>query len=382
VASVFLLLLAACDHSPLGFDQLERGIQEPSLAVPLRPDRGASYGKFNANNSSGSLENLVLGRNYAYESRVLLRFALTDSAPSLDSVDSVRIVLHTRTFRPVPFTIYRITTEWDDFQTTWHDAKTGEPWYDPGGDFDTLQPIAEATIEKDSTLIPLSRASLDSLMHNGYGLILIPGTADSGTFVTLFARSATAKKPRVTYFYGTNRREFDATQNTYIVDTVGLNLQPGRFWLGSGYIFRSYFHFNLDSLRDTLDSLLLPDPTATVITAALRFSPESTFTFRETVALGAHRLTSPYEPSRENATFEAAAFGRGIFVVHKDTSDPSITLDVRPLVQYWIQKPDSNFGLLLTLEPQDFDVSRMELRHGAFLPTLRIGFVKPPFGRF
>ena len=59
-----------------------------------------------------------------------------------------------------------------------------------------------------------------------------------------------------------------------------------------------------------------------------------------------------------------------------------MSLDIRSLVQFWFEKPDSNFGMLLTLEPESYDVSRVELKRGALLPSLRVGYVKPPHGRF
>jgi hypothetical protein len=371
--------LLACDRVPLGYDQLERDLKEPRLAAPLPVAKARCYGSFNTNNANGQLTTLVIGRNYAYESRVLFEFALADSAPTLDSVDSARLVLCTRIHEPVSFQIYPLTADWEEEQASWHDAETGIPWFNQGGDFDATQLIACGTSEEDSTLVLLPVSCLSNLVHNAKGLILIPQDDGSGNLGVFHARSVSGKSPEITYFYGSHERTFEALQNTFIADTIGLNLAPGKLWLGSGYVFRSYLYFDLDSLSDdSTREHLRPDSTMTVTTGALTIYPESSFTVRETLTVAAHRLTQPYEPAEQNAGFDPFVVG-DTFVVRDDTGP--ITLDIRPIVQRWIEKPDSNFGLLVTLEPQNFDVSRMELKRGTFLPFLRIGYVEPPHGR-
>jgi hypothetical protein len=201
--------------------------------------------------------------------------------------------------------------------------------------------------------------------------MLVPLPTDSGRLTMLYSRTSTTLQPTLTYLYGKKSRSFSATQSTYIVDTLGLNLQAGRLWLGSGYIFRTYLKFSLDSLSS--------ESTSTVITGALTIHPETTFSERETLQVGVHRLTSNYEPAEQNAPYDKTASANQIFVTHQDTI---VDLDIRSLVQFWALKPDSNFGLLLTLEPQNYDVSRIELKRGAYLPRLRVGYVRPPDGRF
>jgi len=163
------------------------------------------------------------------------------------------------------------------------------------------------------------------------------------------------------------------------VDTNALNLTPGKLWLGSGYVFRTYLRFKLDSLQDSLGLHDALDSSLTVVSAPLTVFPETAFTQRETLKLGVHRLTKSYEPGEVQAPFDPTAVGETYFAVHQDTA---VALDIRSLVQFWAEKPDSNFGLLLTLEPQYYDVSRVELRRGSHLPRLNVGYVKPPKGKY
>jgi hypothetical protein len=378
---LFLLPLCflGCNHLPVGFDQLDRGIGSPEFKSPPADEgSGRCYGAFNANNSTGTLGNLVIGRSSEYESRILLHFTLADSAPNIDSVDSARFVLHTRTYHAVPFNIYALNSQWDDYQTTWHDAQTAQPWFTPGGDFDPLHPIQSGTIGVDSTVVILPSSVLDTLVKGAFGLILVPQPTDSSNFAVVYSRLTADDTPSITYCYGTKRREFGADQNTYIVDTMALGLGRGQLWLGSGYVFRSYVKFNLDSLR--------PDSTSTVITAALTVRPETIISSRETLQVGVHRLTEGYEPDEENASFDANAIATQQFILPPESAlgipDTVPNIDIRPLVQFWVDHPDSNFGMLLTLEPPYFDVSRVELKTGDSVPSLRIGYVKPPQGRF
>jgi hypothetical protein len=381
LAATWLLLGSGCDNSSLGFDQLERGLENPRFAgAPLDRNSGRCYGKYNVNNASGSAARLIVGRDASYESRVLLKFALTDSGPAIDSVDSVRLSLPVERHHRLALDIYPVTAEWDEYQATWHDAQTGLPWFNPGGDHDSLRRLARITLAPDSTRLLLPLSSLDSLVHHDYGLLLVPAAGDSPVFASLYSRSVSGKTPSITYFYGSSKRVFEPTENTYVVDSVGLNLRPGQLWLGSGYVFRTYLRFRLDSLSDSLGQLETElDSTLTVITAALTVFPDTTFTDRETLRIGAHRLTRSYEPSEAQASFDPAVVGGTQFAANRDTS---VTLDIRPMVQFWAGKPDSNFGLLLTLEPENYDISRLELKRGGRLPRLSVGYVKPPHGRF
>ncbi|MEO0108378.1 MAG: DNRLRE domain-containing protein [candidate division WOR-3 bacterium] len=332
---------------------------------------GRCYGKFGVCNSTGALENLVLGKNYAYEARVLLRFQLADSAPRIDSVDSVRLVLHTRVWQPVPFGIYAVNTDWVETEATWHHAEAGIPWLKDGGDFDPGRLIRFDTLRQDSTVVFMPRSCLDTLVHGTYGLILVPEVSEPARFAILYSDNVTTKKPTLTYLYGSRRRSFDCIGSTYICDTLGLSLGRDQLWIGSGYIFRTYLKFDFEALR--------PESASTVIVASLTIFPESVFAQRETVDIAVRRLLEDYDPPEAQARYDATAIGRTSLVVRRDSM---VNLDIRPLVQFWVENPDSNHGMILSVEPENYDITRIELRRGDRMPALRVGYVKPPSGRF
>jgi len=363
LCSFSALALLSCDHNPLGFDQFDRDLQEPQFpATPLVA--AGSYGKFNAN---GRGDNMILGRNSEYESRILIRFPLQDSA--LDSVTAVSMVLYTRSARAVPFRICPTTLEWDDYQTTWHDAKSGEPWFTEGGDFDTAR-LASSVIAKDSTIIDLDQATLRTMVDHTSGIILLPepAAAESVNLANLYTLSTSGKRPKVVVQYGTKKRTYEASQNTFIVDTLGLNLQISDLWVGSGYVFRSYLKFDVDSVPAN----------GTVVTAELKVRSDTAVGLQDTVQLGVHRLTKDYRVSEKNAPFDGTIISHRQFIANQDSV---VSFDVRSLVQFWSLKPDSNFGLLVTMEPENADISRVELSRRV-LPGLRVGYVKPPRGKY
>jgi len=357
------LWLLGCNHSPLGFDQLDRNLQDPQF--PTTPFvAGDCYGKFLTN---GPGDNLYLGRDGAYESRVLLRFALQDSA--LDSVTAVSMVLYPHTLHPVSFSIRPTTTEWDDYQVTWHDAQTGIPWFTPGGDVDSTL-LARSVVTADSTVIELDQARLRTMVNRTYGIILLPDTApaESLNFCNLYSMSTSSKKPKVVIQYGTKTRTYEATQNTFIVDTSALTRRISDLWAGAGYVFRSYLKFNVDSVEST----------ATVVTAELRLRVDTVFSLHDTVTLGVHRLLADYTLGEKDAPFDGTVLSSRSFILGTDSL---VNLDMRSLVQFWAQKPDSNFGLLVTMNPENTDISRIQFSR-SILPTLRVGCVNPPEGRF
>jgi hypothetical protein len=359
------LWLLSCNRSPLGFDQLDRrNLQEPQFLDSLPFMAGDCYGKFFAN---GPGDNLYLGRDGAYESRVLLRFALQDSA--LDSVTAVSMVLYPHTLHPVSFSIRPTTTEWDDYQVTWHDAQSGNPWFTPGGDFDTTL-LARPVVTADSTVIELDQARLRTMVDQTFGIILIPDTApaESLNFCSLYSMTTTGKIPKVVIQYGTKTRTYEATQNTFIVDTLALTRRISDLWAGSGYVFRSYLKFDVDSI----------DSTATVVTAELKVRVDTAFSLHDTVQLGVHRLTGDYTLGEKDAPFDGTVISPLNFILG---SDSVVDFDLRSLVQLWTEKPDSNFGLLVTMDPENTDINRVQFSR-TVLPTLRVGYVNPPKGRF
>jgi hypothetical protein len=252
---------------------------------------------------------------------------------------------------------------------TWHDAKSGEPWFTAGGDFDTAR-LATSVVAKDSTIIDLDQARLRTMVAHESGIILVsePVSAESVNLTDLYTLSTSGKRPKVMIHYGDKLRTYEATQNTFIVDTLALNMQVRDQWVGSGYVFRSYLKFSVDSVPAS----------GTVVTAELKVRSDTAVGLPDTVTLAVHRLTKDYAVSEKNAPFDATITSSRAFIVAQDSV---VNFDIRSLVQFWSAKPDSNFGLLVTMEPENTNISRVELSRSV-LPSLRVAYVTPPRGKY
>jgi hypothetical protein len=57
-----------------------------------------------------------------------------------------------------------------------------------------------------------------------------------------------------------------------------------------------------------------------------------------------------------------------------------VSLELRALAQSWVVKPDSNFGLLLMIEPEGNELARVALKSEPL--ELELIYLLPPEGRF
>lgn len=361
VALPFILVLVACDRNPLGADQLER---PPVRSFELTPESLAAYSRYVP---LGMADPMLLCRDAEYQSRVLLKFTLKDSA--LDSITAIDLVIHSNPNRPLSFVCRPCSTPWNSDAATWRMADDENQWNLPGGDFWNIE-LCRDTIDAESTIANLNLRHLDTLVHHSYGLILIP--LDTG-FCSIKSTSSSTTAPRLSLtFLDGRRRTYTVIEDCHIMDTIAIRSYPHELYVGSGVAFRTWLRFGLESI-----------PTeATIARADLVFRPTVLYRRQETLHFGCHRLTEPYRPRERNAAYRAAADARTIFVPN-NTTDTLVRLDLRSLVQYWNTNPDSNFGLLIMAEPEYSFPWRTKLpRTGPNAPRLLIEYLLPPKDRF
>jgi hypothetical protein len=202
------------------------------------------------------------------------------------------------------------------------------------------------------------------------GIVLLPepAVAESVNLANLYTRSTSGKRPKIVIYYGSTKRTYEASQNTFIVDSLGLHLQFGDMWLGAGYVFRTYLRFDVESVPAS----------GTVVTAEMKVRKDTAVGLHDTVMVGIHRLTKDYAVSEKNAPFDGSVASSRQLILSQDSV---VSFDIRSLVQFWSLKPDSNFGLLVTMEPEMTDINRVELSR-TVMPSLRVAYVKPPRGKY
>lgn len=357
-----LLILFSCDKNPLGYDELERNIPNP-VSVELKPTARYSYGKYI---NLGSSDLLVLGRNSEYESRILIQFPLSESL--LINVNSVKLYLYLKRHRNIRFLIYPISkqTEWKENYVTWKQSdENNTPW---NGGYFYPSLLANGTLTADSCIIELNRNLLDTLVNHSYGLIIIPDTSASD-FATIYSRH-TSKSPKLVLTYSNKTTTLTPTQDCHIIDTLNLSMTFIDYWVGSGFPFRTILRFSLDTIPNNV----------TITNAELILNIDHKFSLSETLELGVWRMLDSVTPTNfKDAKFASSHSAKKSYPITND----SIKIDLRNLVQQWVIRPDSNFGCLISILPEYFEISRLHLKIDTiFGPRLKVGYITPPQGRF
>ncbi len=363
LAFALTLIWLGCNTVPVGSDLIGRVPEQRT--IELLPDTVDSYAKFIP---LGFADYLVLGKDDQYESRVLFKFELKDSA--VDEVASVQLLVYPREDYSLKFRCYPCSTNWSTAGVTWRMADSLNQWVNPGGDyFNTL--LGEGTITKDSTLVELNRDYLSLLLQKPYGIVLI--SADTG-FATLTPLTNAESAPRLVLTYQNGKkRTYPAVEDAHIVDSLAIGTNPNELLVGSSVAFRTYLHFSLDSVPAA----------ATIAGAELEFKPQPIYSRAETIWIGVHRLVDSYLGKGKYAQFDPTPAGKSFYF--PSGNDTIVRLTINELIQNWVSHPDSNpnYGVLLTAEPEWLKPFRIKIfRSGPWAPRLRISYIMPPEDRF
>jgi hypothetical protein len=372
-------LLLACNTLPVGYDELGR-IPE-TRAFELAPESTASYGRYAA---LGNAEQLLLGQDRDFRARCLIQLSIPDTL-TLDSVLSIQFILHpadTTRSDSFHFICRPCSTSWEEAATSWILAKTDEQWFNHGGDYWDLT-VASGAALTDSLVVDLQYLALDSTMQRTIrdnGLFLFPASSADTGFLALWSSEADASlKPRtkVIYRQDSTTRYFDAAYDATLMDSMPGSTRAYEFLVGSGFVFRTWLRFNLDSIPRE----------ATVAGAELQFRPAVQYRRGDSLGLGIHRLTERYASRGNNPLFAGATVSA--YYLPPADEDTVIRMDITSLVQFWTTNRDStgrdtaNFGLLVTPEPDWSPLFRLRIPSvGPDAPLLSIRYTLPPEGRF
>lgn len=364
IALALVLALCACNTLPVGSDQLDRMPRADSLT--LAPDTLAGYAKYAPLGAAGTM---YLGQDAQYQSRLLIRFALPDTA--FDSALSAQLILRRADSTAVSFVVRPCSTAWNANAASWRMADSVTHWFSPGGDYWKIN-LGTGRTDAESTTVELDLQKLDTaslLALRQNGVIVFP--TDTG-FVGVHSGSNLSTAPRLRITYPDNAKSvYNSLDDAHVVDSSGLGRSSG-LRIGSGLAFRTFVRFSLDSIPAA----------ATIARAELAFQPVVEYHRRDTVTLGVRRVTQPFASAGPNAKFGDATEALLRYAVKPD-SDSTAVFDLRDLVQYWTAHPDSNFGLLLVAQPEHSLMFRLGIpRAGPRSPVLNLLYVMPPEDRF
>jgi hypothetical protein len=358
-----VLLTIGCNEEPVGFDELGRGKEPLTPVTVFATDQGA-YGD---HIPLGGAEYLICGRDSIYEARMLLQFGLSDSIA--DSLDSLKLILYDKaelTDTLLDFSVYLITQSWNEYQATWQLANSVTRWIKPGGDYDSVA-IAHGRFGPESTVVDLFEARTKLADNEHYGIMIIP---DNEGFATAYSSYTSSKSPKLVFYQKKkSEQRLAPIQDSYFVDSRLGDIPEGRLWVGSGYGYRSYVRFDLD----TLPAL------ARITSAELVLWITNIVTPIETLQLAVHKLTDEWDGKYTDYDLLPAVTKQ---FTKKDTM---VVFDIRGIVQAWANDSTSNYGLLITFWPEYNAISRLELgaaSDSARRPRLRGSSIAPPKPRF
>ncbi|MEO0088971.1 MAG: hypothetical protein ABIK56_00360 [candidate division WOR-3 bacterium] len=324
---IFLSFLT-CNINEVGKEGIRERVGEDSL-VFLNPAESEKIGKFYP---CGGSQGLFLGKNDFYECRILLNFLLDTS---FKNSENIKLILYpnSKYFSSVRFNIYPLILEWNENEVTWKLASANIRWVNYGGDYQNIL-LGEGEVKEDSTIIELNSRYFDTLFQTNCGIILIPQNSTE-RFVSFYSRTE-MKPPKIYLKKNGKDTTIYLVANAYIVDTL-FEISKDYLSIGSGYPFFSYLKFDLAKIPKE----------ATIITADLFLYPEidsSYFPF-DTNEIAILKLTKNYSVYKENTSYEI--FKRTLFL----KKDSIIKIDIKNLINFWRNKPDSNFGLFVSLYP-------------------------------
>lgn len=378
---LFMFFLGSCEEGPFGFNMLGRGELELKEVI-LEADSMAFFGK---QISLGKSVTLIGGRDSLTEMRILFSVDGFDSIAVFDSVKLMIFRYRSDTLKQsnVVFRLYPLTSEWNEDGCTWVLADAYTKWLKQGGDFDSSKLIAEINIEKDTTSLMLDSSKL-SLYRKGF--VLIP---QNDGFVYLgssqdVSSSDSMYKPQLWGFREEDTIRFEnSEEKTYyakINDACIIKpYEPPNLdtLIGSAYSWRVFVHFPLDTLGGLIN----------ITSADLQVGYNNYFSPEDSLYFNCYRLSNQYE-GRFSET-EPVVWGRSAV----ESKEHSLSFSVTELIQYWVDVPDSNFGLLLSHSylsynpnPSNQSLSQdnriYALGRITGVPKLVITYTDPPEGRF
>jgi hypothetical protein len=348
------LLFLSCNELPIGDEQFDlRGdfnAQEIELAV------NNSLTEFDLYRNLDYSENLIVGKNSDYESRILLSFDFPDTTYS--GLDEIKLTLYTNNDynnNTINVTLHLLSNEFEESEANWLQRSTDEWWDSAGGDFDhdSLR-LIEAS--GDSLVISFNYIELEEIM-NADGLIIVP--VDTGFMYFGSNRSASAPKFQLV--------KNDDVTTIEIQDDCHIVTGPEPFyienWIGSGIHMYNYVKF-------VFDSVLIDEK---AVYAQLSFVPEKHFIMRDSLRIGYLQLLEPLSDfdTPTSALMASEYFG---------ADDTIFEIDIVKHIQHIIEYPDSNFGIFLVIYPGYTDIANYKIVDGSH--TLKVGYVPSPQGRF
>ncbi len=368
-----IIVAVACEEGPLGFDDLGRG----ELVVHQITFEADSVDCFSEQIALGRSVRLIGGADSLTESRILISIDGLDSIGVFDSVKLILKRLPTDEIKqsPVSFKLYPLTSEWDEAGCTWMQKDISTKWRDPGGEFDESDLLAEIEVNDDSTEIRLDSSSIATYRQ---GFVMVPQN-DGFSYLYSMETADTLLNPSIIGFKGNDTTRFKTVAGSeYYADIHDVTIikpysaPTSDTLIGAGFAWRTYIHFSIDTIPQDIDVT----SSELWVTYENYFSPEDTLFFF---------CFKPKEPYAGRFTTISSVAGKDSLVI---SNEDSISFPMVDIAQFWVDEPDSNFGMIMSHSflysnpSYGQENSIYALGRITGVPKLTITYTTPPDGRF
>lgn len=346
-------------NDPVGLDEIPKDIPQPIYVDGIVAD---SISNFHLEVNTGSKSRLWIGESNSIESRILVRFAVSDSA-ILANADSAKVTLslYGTWKKGVGFNVFPLTRSWDETTVGWKRSSTDSQWSNPGGDYDITK-IASVVINEsvvDFTFNCEEFSLLDTSLLENNGMIFVYDIGD--TILSIYSKESTSNSLKLTVFYGDSTKDYSPVSDAFITNSTYIQ-GNNEIVMGEGYAMRALLLFKIDNT--------LP-PNITINRALLTFAFNPDNSYFDSMTVFIYRVMGEWNEDSTDYHPYSVAF----FTFHKDDTTFSET-DITSLVQYWVNVGE-NYGLLLRAKNENSFCSRLVL-DALHKPILSVYYTPPP----
>ncbi len=269
----------------------------------------------------GKAVRLFIGKDSIYEARILFYYnGIYDSLITQDSIFFEFFLDTAAVNSGVKFNIYSVVSDWDEEGVNWYTSGQYTRWYTPGGDIGKLLYTVEEV--GDSIRIRLDSTLLKAITNKG--IILL---AKNDGWNTIWARSGS--RPPQIQIYKSNKLNEEIISKDVSISVLLDSTFDSKF-IETGLNTALYCSFNdtLEKGSDVVAGFLnIRMSTISSLTDSIGFS---VYCVRDT--------TNFFYPQAYKQYASLMVFSK----------DSIATLDIKSLLQFWSDNPDSLLGFVIS----------------------------------
>ena len=303
---------------------------------------------------------LLVGKWNNREIRTLVKFNnLPDSVSNVSKSVIIFAILGNNNFNEDAIELGRLTSNWNENETTWTKAYTDTLWDEEGADFTSLQ-VDSINIKDDSLYIKIPTDSVEYWINNQieFSIILTYSSGEDSTFLQLQSSEGDIK-PTLQLQYAVDdtseSMEKNPSQDSFIMDNKNSLSFSDNIKISNLIPTQSLIKLEIsDTLFEMTEEELLY---ITINKAELILTKKEGELFSESINIFPYNLKASYDwSSQPNIGEDYEILAKTVSSTLSNDSD-TLRLDITPLVQAWTSNKFDNNGFLIKSTSCNKDLS-------------------------